>query len=173
MIRIIRQARRVTDSYCCVGKLLSPDKELWLWPSSLCIILFLILSLTGIWRGLWAPSWWVMESQAWERGWRWEQGWGGGGDGALKDYLITPAEHATQVLTLKVAGKKCSLNTVCSLLKMRNKAIKSPLRIPSQLSGLTRRLQHRHHGGGSTQPPARFCCSDTFIFAHFACLLSW
>lgn len=65
VIHIIRQARGVTDSYCCVGKLLSPDKELWLWPSSLCIILFLILCLMGIWEGggLSITSWWLMECQ--------------------------------------------------------------------------------------------------------------
>lgn len=44
----------MTDSYCCVGKLLSPDKELWLWPSSLCIILFLIPALSRDTEG---PQW--------------------------------------------------------------------------------------------------------------------
>lgn len=63
VIRIIRQAPGVTDSYCWVGKLLSSDKELWLWPSSLCIILFLILSLSRGYRGASAPhhdDWWSL-----------------------------------------------------------------------------------------------------------------
>lgn len=65
-IQIIRQAWGMIDSYCSVGKLLSPDKELWLWPSSLCIILFLIVSLRAMkelqpphddeW---WGSRWWV------------------------------------------------------------------------------------------------------------------
>lgn len=41
-IGVIRQAGGVTDSHCCAGKLLSPDREPRLWPSSLCIILFLV-----------------------------------------------------------------------------------------------------------------------------------